>query len=234
VSVPPDSGPTATPPGSGSPQGPTLATADSGPPSQADLATIEAIAALLVVAGVTVTALGAQLVKLLATKVSAAAIRLTLKAMTSVKITPPPRSPTSATDYNTEAEPLYRAAFILNSARRVERATKAGRSQAEIIAAERRHYLLHLQAAAKRQAAAAATDRAARRYGRKIGWYAVLDRITSPECRAAHGTNFDLDKRPSIGYPGSVHPHCRCKPGKPWPNGKSTDVATRRYTRRAI
>jgi hypothetical protein len=189
---------------------------------------------LIVVAGVGLTALTTQLVKLLATKVSAAAVRLALKAITSVKIAAPPRNPTKAADYNLEAEPLYRAAFILNSARRMDAGLKAKKDPNVLIAQERRAYLLHLQAAARRKEAAAATDQAARRYGTKIGWYATLDRITSPECRAAHGTNFDLDKRPSIGYPGSVHPHCRCKPGKPWPNGKSTDVATRRYTRRAI
>jgi hypothetical protein len=49
--------------------------------------------------------------------------------------------------------------------------------------------------------------------GGLLGWYSRNDDRTSAECLAAHGKNFDPNVIPPIGYPGSVHPHCRCRPG---------------------
>jgi hypothetical protein len=57
-----------------------------------------------------------------------------------------------------------------------------------------------------------AADRAARRHGLVLGWRAVMDARTSAECRRADGKNFSVASRPLIGWPGSVHPHCRCRP----------------------
>lgn len=53
-----------------------------------------------------------------------------------------------------------------------------------------------------------------------LGWYAVLDKKTSPECRAANGKNFDPLQPPAIGLPGTVHPRCRCVPGPPHPTNE--------------
>lgn len=56
-----------------------------------------------------------------------------------------------------------------------------------------------------------------------VGWQARMDSRTSPECAAANGLNFYADRPPAIGYPGAVHPHCRCRPRKPWPNAGLVD-----------
>lgn len=114
-----------------------------------------------------------------------------------------------------EAEPYYRAAYILSASRRVQTALRAGRSEEEALAVERRWFDQHLAAAENRRNTAVQVDAAAAKSGLKLGWYATLDRRTTPECRAANGKNFDITQPPPIGYPGAVHPFCRCKAGPP-------------------
>ncbi len=46
-----------------------------------------------------------------------------------------------------------------------------------------------------------------------LGWRAVIDGATTPECRWANGKNFRADRMPLIGFPGAVHPRCRCSAG---------------------
>jgi len=65
--------------------------------------------------------------------------------------------------------------------------------------------------------AAAQVDTAVMDHGLLLGWHSVNDRRTSPECRAANRHNFRADDMPLIGFPGAVHPHCRCWPGAPFP-----------------
>lgn len=120
---------------------------------------------------------------------------------------------------------VRRAQFLVSSARRVTSDLRAGRSQGqslrsildEAAARERRYYGQHLDAIWNRMDAAAKTDSASMLYGRLLGWNTVLDSVTSPECRAANRHNFLADQMPLIGYPGMVHPHCRCWPGRPYP-----------------
>lgn len=123
--------------------------------------------------------------------------------------------PKSAQEVVSTLTPQYRAAFIAHSARRVAERVKAGGTLATALETERRYFQQHQIAMKKRVAAATAIDKIAGSTRRKVGWYATLDSRTSPECRAAHGKNFFADRMPSIGYPGAVHPSCRCKPGKP-------------------
>jgi hypothetical protein len=119
------------------------------------------------------------------------------------------------------AEPAYSATYLVNASKRLA----AGRRSA---AQERRHLAQHLQAAHARFQAAQEVDRVARRYGRRLGWYALLDSATTPECRRAHGANFDVGAIPAIGYPGSLHGGtCRCRPGPPHPGGKLVDDVVR-------
>lgn len=115
-----------------------------------------------------------------------------------------------------KTEALFRAAYVLAASRRVRAALKAGRSARAAMVPEQRYFEQHLQAMQKRKDAATTTDRLAGRYGAKLGWHATLDSSTSPECRQANGRNFNVGERPAIGYPGSVHPSCRCKPGRPF------------------
>lgn len=113
-----------------------------------------------------------------------------------------------------------RAAYVVNAARRMTTAVRT-RDPATITAAWDRelNYLgSHLQANHKRNEAAIQLAKRWQRAGRPalMGWWAKRDNRTSKECLAAHGRNFDPKSIPPIGYPGSVHPNCRCKPVLPW------------------
>lgn len=122
---------------------------------------------------------------------------------------------------------LRRAQFTVASAQRINaditRAQSTGQNmkQALFLATQResRFYGQHLVATWNRQRAASQVDSAALAHGRLLGWHTVLDSRTSLECRQANGKNFFADHVPVIGYPGAVHPHCRCQPGAPFRTG---------------
>lgn len=163
-----------------------------------------------------------------AMKVKQAMMHLALKAALHVVMAIPH-------DRQGAMGPATRTVSALNSARRAEfllAATKrlagdagaahaAGQSVPSAIASgmarERRFYGQHLEASWGRMDAAARTDSTAMLHGLLLGWNAVLDGHTSAECRAADGRNYRADFMPAIGYPGMVHPHCRCWPSKPFP-----------------
>jgi hypothetical protein len=123
---------------------------------------------------------------------------------------------------------LRRVQFAVTSARRVAADLRTARSRGipvtkallDASRRERRYFGAHLLAIWQRSRAAAQADTAAMTYGRLLGWHTVLDKRTSAECRQANGKNFLVDHMPVIGYPGGVHPHCRCYPGRPWPGGR--------------
>lgn len=118
----------------------------------------------------------------------------------------------SATGEASSLEPTYRAAYVLAASRRLR--GLSGEALDKAVQGEKRYFNQHMKAVAKRRAAANAVDKARIRYGDDLGWYAKLDSKTSPECRQANGKNFSASRMPAIGYPGAVHPDCRCKPGK--------------------
>lgn len=120
----------------------------------------------------------------------------------------------SALSEASRIEPQFRAAYILAASRRVRDKVAQGVPREQALRDERRYFLQHMEAMTNRRRAALAVDAAARRYGATLGWHATLDARTTPECRAAHGKNFDVGQRPAIGWPGSVHANCRCKPGR--------------------
>ncbi len=134
-----------------------------------------------------------------------------------------------------------RAQFVIASSVRVMDAMLAARARGEDVEAagmaqaerERRYYQMHLDAMWQRAKAAAAVDMAALEYGQLLGWRAVLDSHTSPECATANGRNFYAARPPDIGYPGTVHPACRCRPVQPWPGGKLLPGSGPRYARAA-
>jgi hypothetical protein len=123
---------------------------------------------------------------------------------------------------------LRRAQFAVMATRRITADIIAARSHgipltqalAESVTRERRFFGQHMTAIWQRRQAAAMADTAASTYGLLLGWHTVLDKHTSAECRAANGRNFNVTSMPSIGFPGGVHPHCRCYPGRPWPGGR--------------
>ena len=124
-------------------------------------------------------------------------------------------SPKSAQEVVANLLPQYRAAFIASATRRVSTAVNNGVPLNQALDRERHYFQQHTIITKRRVAAAQAVDKIAASNKRKVGWYATLDNRTSPECRAAHGKNFYSDRLPPIGYPGAVHPSCRCKPGPP-------------------
>lgn len=136
---------------------------------------------------------------------------------------------------------LRRAQFTISSARRLTSAILSARARggtarsaiAEALPRERRYFGQHIEAAWQRARAAAQVDSAYQAYGPLLGWNSVRDKRTSAECRAAHGGNFYVDQPPAIGWPGSVHPHCRCYPGVPVPGGRMLATFGRsQFTRR--
>jgi len=120
---------------------------------------------------------------------------------------------------------MRRAQFVITSTKRLAADVITARSQdqplplalASGISRERRYYAQHMLAIWQRQKAGAQADSAAMSFGRLLGWHTVRDARTSAECLAAGGKNFYADHMPLIGYPGAVHPHCRCMPGVPFP-----------------
>lgn len=133
-----------------------------------------------------------------------------------------------------EAEFYFRAAFIVEAATRISRGLREGRPQEELVAAEKRNFKQHLDAQGRRLATARKVDRLGRTEDTQLGWYAKMDARTSVECRAANGRNFTPGRRPAIGYPGTVHPNCRCEPGPAHRTRKTVyDVPTRKQRRRA-
>lgn len=117
-----------------------------------------------------------------------------------------------------------RASYLINAARRISRAWIAEGAPTSLTPAmddaldrEVRFARQHFEATYKREQAAAQVAEMAQQWGSiRLGWHAVMDRRTSAECRAANGRNFDPNRIPPIGLPGSVHPHCRCRAGRPF------------------
>jgi SPP1 gp7 family putative phage head morphogenesis protein len=116
-------------------------------------------------------------------------------------------------------EPTYRAQYVLSAARRLS--GLAGGEREEALRREQRYFNQHLQAVANRRRAASEVDKARAQFGDELGWYAQMDSRTSEECKQAHGKNFSVTRIPPIGWPGSVHPRCRCKPGRKHANAQS-------------
>lgn len=117
----------------------------------------------------------------------------------------------------------YRAAYLVHAAQRMQQAANRGADVAAAVAAETPFYRMHLHASVNRRDSAAKVDVLAKRAGGLLGWKAVMDSRTSLECRLADGHNFRVSDPPVIGYPGAVHPHCRCKPVPPFAGADLVD-----------
>jgi hypothetical protein len=137
---------------------------------------------------------------------------------------PEPPGPTAAAQ-TADLNLLRRGQFVRTSGRRLQRdaaaAKAAGRMQAlqAGLARERRYYSMHLAAMWNRAVAAGKTDMAALEHGDLLGWLSKDDDRVSPECAFASGKNFYASRMPDIGFPGAVHPNCRCEAVAPWPRG---------------
>jgi hypothetical protein len=204
----------------------TAPPAQQGQPTQAQIdAVLAAEAAIVLAQAVTVAA---ALILLLRRFRRAGIPEQALEISLDVVMRMPPETfgfHGSATANMSRLNLLRRAQFMVACARRVTQDLREARSRGEklsevipgIIDRERRYYGQHLQAMRNRMNAASQVDSAASTYGNLLGWNTVIDSHTSPECRRADHKNFLASNMPLIGYPGAVHPHCRCWPGRPFP-----------------
>lgn len=114
----------------------------------------------------------------------------------------------------------WRAIYILAASERLQEAIDLAHAEQ----VELGYFARHVAAEERRVRAAALVDVTARLLGDRteeqednkvplLGWRAVLDDKTTPECRWASGKNFRADRIPVIGIPGGVHPRCRCTSG---------------------
>jgi SPP1 gp7 family putative phage head morphogenesis protein len=138
--------------------------------------------------------------------------------------------PTANSTYTSRAKQaniFYQAGYVLNASNRMAQGLQDGKSIQQSVVDEKSYLQQHLTANRVRVAAATNVGRAVDQHGTTLGWHSRNDARTSPECRAAHGNNFDADHPPAIGYPGAVHNYCRCEPGVPFQNGGSVNTATK-------
>jgi hypothetical protein len=114
----------------------------------------------------------------------------------------------------------YDVAFLILGAQRIQSAMSKGVPTEQAVVTEATYDKMHDKANAARTRATAQAKSVVRSQGPIVGWYAHYDSKTSPECRLANGNNFDAMEGTLIGYPGSVHPYCRCWTGPPHANGQ--------------
>jgi hypothetical protein len=122
-----------------------------------------------------------------------------------------------------------RAAFVVASVKRistelndaVDSGTDLSDAVSKVSAKEERYFRQHVAAEFQRTQKGNEVAVLTGRYGTVLGWKAVDDDKTTPECKAADGHNFDTRHIPDIGYPGvGPHANCRCKAVPPYPNAK--------------
>lgn len=175
---------------------------------------ISAVLMVLAVGG-SLAATGAALAAVL--KVPAGIVLELLEKLGEAALKPFRRSPgeSSAVQLTERANLRFRAAFLVVAFRRIV----AGGT----VARELTLWQAHRRAQARRLRMARRVDEQRWLHGELLGWHATLDRRTSGECRAADGRNFYSLRAPVIGYPGTVHMHCRCQPGAPFVGAKLVD-----------
>lgn len=136
-----------------------------------------------------------------------------------------PRTPAQSHVRTTEVPRHSR--YLAAAAKRFQLAQSQAEGQA-VMQKERRYLAQHLNAVRYSREAAQRVDNAVQRYGTTaLGWWAHLDSRTTPECRAAHGSNFSATRPPIIGYPGTLHGGtCRCHAGAAHKTARTVDQAT--------
>lgn len=129
---------------------------------------------------------------------------------------------------------IRRAAYLVMASRRLAPALASkdeGRIE-QAKAVEGRYREAHERATRLRSEAAyrivdQIADKGTDRNGEiLLGWKATLDARTSVDCRWANGRNFNALVPPVIGWPGTVHESCRCRPVPPYPTRKRVERGT--------
>lgn len=147
----------------------------------------------------------------------------------------------AASEQTSRMNAARRAQYVIAAAKRVMGAARDARAKGEPVigavrgqlATEQRYYSQHQAAMWSRARAAGQTDMAAAEHGDFLGWNTILDSRASAECRAADGWNYYASSMPDIGYPGAVHPRCRCFPSSPHPGGRVLPGSGPRFARAA-
>lgn len=198
-----------------------MTTPEQDPQQQNQSATDEEIAAILAVLalGAAVDATAKALAGVLLVPLPIAGAFLAGIGAEALKAFTQSAKGTTARAIALRANLRYRAAFIINALRRIA----AAPDWKTALKRELGFWKAHTTASKRRSTIARRIDAARKLYGDMLGWYATMDTRTSGECRAADHRNFNALQPPVIGYPGSVHPHCRCLPGPPIPGAKMVD-----------
>lgn len=138
------------------------------------------------------------------------------KPMTKVRLASEGlKTPTTMLESVRDNELYYRAAFIVQSARRIQSKLDGPKPVKAILADESLMYRRHEDAKKSRMSVAAKIQRASNEFGDLLGWYLNPLLNNEEECRAANGHNFYASQGTIIGFPGSVHPNCGCVAGPP-------------------
>jgi hypothetical protein len=120
-----------------------------------------------------------------------------------------------------DREALYRGAYMLKAAERMEADFSSGTPMPEVVAKERRFQQMHEDARRARLEAVTKAQRVAQWHGERVGnrtlvgWYLNPLLSNDPECVAADGHNFYAEEGTVIGFPGAVHLNCGCVAGPP-------------------
>lgn len=117
-------------------------------------------------------------------------------------------------------EAHYRAAYMAKAAGRIHHELVSGTPVRTALADESLHYRSHAKARRNRLDTAGGVAKNALIFGDLLGWYRDPFSNSEAECIAASGNNFSATKGTLIGFPGAVHPHCRCHSGPPHEGGR--------------
>jgi len=206
----------------GAPQRPQQAVHTVQPPPQDD-ATVRAIANILLAGAAFATTAKAIEVLLSPFHISAQAAQVALSlANQGTKHRPNARlSHTPGVRTKGEVrtvrdnEVYYRAAYIGNAAKRIQKSLDDGKTIRTALSEESLLYRAHEKARKERLLTVAKVQRAANIYGSLLGWYLDPTKNNEAECIAANGNNFYANQGTVIGLPGSVHMNCGCYAGPP-------------------
>lgn len=129
----------------------------------------------------------------------------------------PPEPHTPAQSFMRTTEVPRHSRYLVAAARRFEAAQSQQEGQV-VMAKERRYLAQHLAAVHGARASAKTVDEAVARHGMTLGWHAIRDSRTTPDCVALHGKNFHAGSPPDGLYPGMRHGNtCRCSAVAPFP-----------------
>lgn len=194
----------------------------SPPPDQVTEHAALAALVVLLLSGASLAAVTASATAVLAPLgITGLAVSESLRLLYAHVGTPEVLPPGSARAHVARTEWARRAAYVLNAGKRLTQATVTGDPEAlaKGVTAERRYLEQHLSAARSRREAAARVDATAHVLGTAtLGWKAVMDSRTTPDCARLHRTNFEVAHPPLGILPGTLHGGtCRCVAAAPWP-----------------